>query len=197
MLNRNPAVQFDRHPRSDSDSGEGESRNRKGQTALSGHGVSDGTIRTHRKQHSALQTGSGEHENTPALRQFRPAEDRKVFRNTDKGEFVIFADVHRVVHQKTIELLFVFAQDTGFDQFVNELLHGVESAQKTLGRHDDTDIALGNRGLTIFCGLQSDEVKANHVSGEVDLTDTVCEDFFFGFHFTKHLSFFVFCFEGK
>ena len=63
-----------------------------------------------------------------------------------------------------------------------EVIAECESGEEALGRHDDTDTALG-RGFAVFFRLQGDEVIADHAAGEVDLTDTVCEDFFFVAHF--------------
>jgi hypothetical protein len=83
---------------------------------------------------------------------------------------------------------FVLLENTGFQQFVDELLHGVVSAQETLGRHDDTDVALGNGSGTVFTGLESNEIETNHSTGEMDLTDTISKNFFL-----THNSFFLNC----
>ena len=61
---------------------------------------------------------------------------------------------------------------------VCQVLHGIVGAQKALGRHDDADVALANGSGTVFTGLKGDEVEADHVACEVDLTNTVGENFF-------------------
>ena len=77
---------------------------------------------------------------------------------------------------------FVLLQNAGIEQFVDELLHGVEGSQESLRRHDDPDIGLGNGCFPFFLGLEGDEVVADHAAREVDLTDAVSENFFL-FHF--------------
>ncbi|MBO5763358.1 MAG: hypothetical protein J6R85_05755, partial [Lentisphaeria bacterium] len=73
---------------------------------------------------------------------------------------------------------FVLLEHAGFDELVDELLHGVEGSQEALGRHDDAFRDFGGGGGTVFAGLQGDKVETNHVTGEMDLTDTVSKDFF-------------------
>lgn len=148
-----------------------------------GHGVSDRTVRCDRQQDTGLDAGSGERKKISALRNFRTAEEYKLIRYDVEGELIFDIVIHRFTLLCGGQLLFVLAENTGFDQLVNELLHGVHGAEEALGRHDDADIALGNGGLTFFSGLQGNKVEADHVAGEVDLTDTIGEDFFFGFHF--------------
>ena len=78
---------------------------------------------------------------------------------------------------------FVLLENTGFEQFVDELLHAVVGGKETLRRHDDTAVGLRNRSFAILFGLKSNKVIADHAAGEVDLTDAVCVDFFFVVHF--------------
>ena len=73
---------------------------------------------------------------------------------------------------------FVLLKDAGFQQFVDELLHGVVGTQETLGRHDDADVALGHGSGTVFTGLEGNEIKTDHGSGKVDLTDAISKNFF-------------------
>ena len=73
---------------------------------------------------------------------------------------------------------FILFQNTGFQQLVDQLFHGVVGAQETLRRHDDADAALGHGSFTFSTGLKGDEVEADHGSCEVNLTDSVCKNFF-------------------
>ena len=73
---------------------------------------------------------------------------------------------------------FVLLEDASFEQFVDQLFHGVEGAQESLRGHDDSDGALGNRGFAFSLGLEGHEVKADHCACEMNLSDTVCVDFF-------------------
>ena len=77
----------------------------------------------------------------------------------------------------------VLLQDAGIEQFVDELLHGVERTEEALRGHDDADIAFGGRRGAVLAGLQGDIVKADHASREMDLTDSVSEDLFLVCHF--------------
>ena len=91
--------------------------------------------------------------------------------------------VHRIGLCLWIELLvFVLLENASFDHLVDELLHGVHGAEEALRRHDHADVRDRGRGFAFASGLKGDEVKTDHVAGEVDLTDAVCEDFFFVCH---------------
>ena len=79
-------------------------------------------------------------------------------------------------------VLLIFLEHLGFDQFVDELLHGVERGEEALRRHDDADVALRRRFLAIFIRLKRHEIEADHTAREMDLPDAVCEDFFLVCH---------------
>ena len=156
------------------------SGHRQAKAACGCEDVFTGKHHIHPENHPGLQRRGRKREKFSALQSRSRTEDPEIFRRLTAG-VLFFPDS---THNGSERLLtFVFAQDTGFNQFVDQLLHGIKSTQKALGRHDDTDVALRSGSLTFFAGLQGDEIETDHVARKVDLTDTVCKNFFFGFHF--------------
>jgi len=84
-------------------------------------------------------------------------------------------------------LLLVFLEYFGLNKLVDELLHGVESGQKSLRRHDDADVALASGRFSVFFGLERHEIEAYHAAREVNLLDAVGENLFFVRHFVSFL----------
>ena len=78
--------------------------------------------------------------------------------------------------------VFVFLQDAGVEQFVDELLHGIEGGEEALRRHDDADAGAGNGSFSFFFRLECDEVVTDHAAREVNLTNAVCVNFSFFDH---------------
>ena len=77
----------------------------------------------------------------------------------------------------------VLLEHARLDQTVDQLLHRVERREETLRGHDDADVALRNGRLAVLFRLERHEIETHHVAREVDLTDAVGENFFFGIHF--------------
>ena len=71
----------------------------------------------------------------------------------------------------------------GFDQFVEQLLHGIESRKKSPRRHVETEYCLRSGLFAVLLGLERDKIQTNHTAGEMNLTDSVCENLFLNGHF--------------
>ena len=90
---------------------------------------------------------------------------------------------------------FILLKDTGLQQLVDQLLHGVESTQESLRRHNDTHITLRCRSFSVFFRLESYKIETNHSTGKMNLTDAISENFFLihsnEISHDKHLSLFM------
>ena len=75
--------------------------------------------------------------------------------------------------------MFVFLQHACLDEFVDELLHGVEGGEEALRCHDEPCMGFGLGRLSFLCRLKCHEIEADHAARKVDLPDAVREEFFF------------------
>ena len=79
-------------------------------------------------------------------------------------------------------IVFILLQHASGDEFVNELLHGVEGSEEALWRHDEAGMGFWDGGFASLLRLEAYEIEANHIASEMNLAEAVREDFFFVCH---------------
>ena len=84
-----------------------------------------------------------------------------------------------VIPGRSLRRVVVLLENAGFQKLVDQLLHAVERGEESLGRHNDAERGGGSRRLPVGARLERDEVKTNHIAGEMNLADAVDEIFFF------------------